>query len=69
MYLARNLLAGDLGMKSSESNVKLIRELRECFDKGKDHEEVKMLIADVADYRENLKNSGIQDWQVSLRLP
>ena len=64
MYQSRIMLREDLGLKSSEKDMELLRELRTCFNKGKEQEETVQLIKDFTDYRHELKDSGIQDWQV-----
>lgn len=68
MYIARSILADHLGVKSRKSEAEMIREIKECFDKGREHEDVQKLIEDLTEYRESLKVAGVKDWQVSFSI-
>ena len=69
MYQAKTLLVEDFEQGDSKEEMELLKELRDCFERGKEVGETYKLVSEFTAYRGGLTDSGIRDWQVSQTQP
>jgi hypothetical protein len=68
IFLAKRLIEDKYVKAGKENEIEMHRDVSECFEKGKEHKEVELLVAELNSYSKSLKHLGIQDWQVTIEL-
>jgi hypothetical protein len=65
IFTAKKIIEHKIVKAGKDKEIEMHREISECFEKGRDHEDVKNLVEEIDEYNKALKSIGVQDWEVS----